>query len=370
MKLHHGRRAPASCLLLALLLPVACGEDDGSKPLAGSPVDAAPPGPTRAPNLTCKAPERAPMVGREGLPQRLSETGCFDKEDPRRPLPFLIPYDVNMPLWSDGGSKERWLGLPDGAHITVKPDGDFELPPGTVTIKTFSLGSKPIETRFFVRLASGEWFGYAYVWEDSGADATLLDEGSLRRDLQTDAGRRTWHVPSRAECKQCHTAASGFSLGLEAGQLDGDFSYPQGKLNQLVAWERLGLFDRPVPAGLPALPRPNDSTASLESRARAYLHANCSNCHRPEVDNSGSVDLRYGTALASTMSCGQRPMKGSQGFGAQVRLLSPGDPDQSMLVLRMRLLGAGRMPEVGSLAVDEEGLMLLSSWIRSLPGCP
>ena len=63
-------------------------------------------------------------------------------------------------------------------------------------------------------------------------------------------------------------------------------------------------------------------------------------------------------------------MKGSQGFGAQVRILAPGNPDLSMLVLRMKLEGAGRMPEVGSLVVDQAGIDLVSEWIRSLTACP
>ncbi len=81
---------------------------------------------------------------------------------------------------------------------------------------------------------------------------------------------------------------------------------------------------------------------------------------------SGSVDLRYATPLAATMSCDHRPVKGTQGFGAQVRILAPGNPDLSMIVLRMKLTGAGRMPEVGALAVDDAGVALVSEWIRSL----
>jgi uncharacterized repeat protein (TIGR03806 family) len=273
-----------------------------------------------------------------------------------------------MPLWSDGATKERWLALPDGAKIMIKPDGDFDLPPGSVTIKTFRMEGRPIETRFLVRLLDGEWAGYTYEWNEAGTDATLLDEASHL----VPVGGRDWFFPARAECKQCHTEAAGISLGLEVAQLNGEYAYPSGRANQLATWNRIGVFDPPLSAPvdrLPAFPRPTDGTAPASRRARAYLHANCSHCHRPEIDSSGSVDLRYATALPATMGCDEHPRKGSQGFGPDVRILAPGKPDLSMIVLRMRLLGAGRMPEVASLQVDEDGTALVSGWIASLDGC-
>ena len=275
-----------------------------------------------------------------------------------------------MPLWSDGATKERWLALPDGARIDIKADGDFQLPPGTVTIKTFSVDGRRIETRFFVRLLDGQWSGYTYEWNSAGTEANLLEEGSQARMV----GDRRYHIPSRAECMQCHTDAAGGSLGLEVAQLNGDALSSSGKMeNQLTEWADHGLFTAPLPAPpaeLPALPRADDQSRPIEHRARAYLHANCAGCHRPELDNSGSVDLRFSTALAATKSCDQPPVKGNMGLGASVRILAPGNPDLSMLVHRMKLEGAGRMPEVGSLSVDRAAVDLLSEWIRSLAACP
>jgi uncharacterized repeat protein (TIGR03806 family) len=275
-----------------------------------------------------------------------------------------------MPLWSDGATKERWLALPDGARIEVKADGDFDLPPGTVTIKTFSLGGRRIETRFFVRLMNGEWAGYTYEWNEAGTNAVVLGEGSRRRQV----GDLEWHYPTRAECDVCHTEAAGHTLGLETAQLNSEFSYPGGqRANQLATWEQMGLFDQLLATGggaLPALPRPADDRASLESRARAYMHANCSNCHRPESDGSGTIDLRYSVPFALTKACDAEAVRGSLGVGEEARIIAPGKPDKSMLVVRMIELGRGRMPEVASLVVDQDGVTLLSDWIRSLTSCP
>ena len=49
---------------------------------------------------------------------------------------------------------------------------------------------KWIETRFLTK-QSGEWYGYSYVWNDAGTDATLVDAKGLDRDftIRTAGGR-------------------------------------------------------------------------------------------------------------------------------------------------------------------------------------
>jgi len=45
------------------------------------------------------------------MPPLLSQSGCVDPSDPRKPGPGLVPYDLVQPFWSDGAVKERWLAL-------------------------------------------------------------------------------------------------------------------------------------------------------------------------------------------------------------------------------------------------------------------
>jgi uncharacterized repeat protein (TIGR03806 family) len=366
-----------------LLFASRCSHGDGPPETLGGGLDAAAPvdaGPEPTPprsgltarpkNPTCLAPLRVPETGSEGLPARLSETGCFDPADPTRPLPGLIPYQVNAALWSDGAAKERWLALPDGATIEIQPDGDLELPPGAVTIKTFVLGGQRVETRFFVRLLSGEWAGYTYEWNEAADDATVLYEGSRERPV----GDRKHYYPTRPECLKCHEKGAGYSLGLELAQLNREITYPGGRqANQLTTWEHIGLFDAALPAAaeqLPALPAPEDSRASLDARARAYLHVNCANCHRPGSDGSGTIDLRFSIPLAETMACDAEAVRGTLAAGPDARIITPGVPEKSILVVRMLDLGRGRMPEVASLIVDDQGTSLISDWVRSLTACP
>lgn len=302
------------------------------------------------------------------FPALLSQTGCFDAGDPRTPLPALIPYDVNSPLWSDGASKERFFAIPDGTNIAVGADGDFDLPNGSVAIKTFFVGDKRVETRLLVRHDDGGWAGYTYEWNEAETDAALLPSSKSR-----PVDGITWFFPSRAECLQCHTGAAGRTLGLETLQLNRTLTYPTGRTaNQLQTLESVGILSGPLsqePAALPALPDPVASGNSVESRARSYLHSNCSMCHRPGASGGGGLDVRFATSFAGTGTCDRSPSHGDLGIPG-ARIIDPGDPDRSLLVARPLRLGAGRMPPVATHVVDAQGIGVLGQWVDGLTSCP
>jgi glucose/arabinose dehydrogenase len=145
----------------------------------------------------------------DDFPRLLSELGCMNPGDARKPGPALIPYDVNSQLWADGADKERFFAIPDGTTIDINPEQDWELPVGSVVIKTFGFGNNRLETRVFMRHDDGGWGGYTYEWNEQGRDAVLLPAGkvkSLDRDLES------WAYPSRPQCIQCHSLAAGGTL--------------------------------------------------------------------------------------------------------------------------------------------------------------
>ncbi|MBN8927723.1 MAG: hypothetical protein J0H19_13990, partial [Rhodospirillales bacterium] len=165
----------------------------------------------------------------------------------------MIPYSVNAPFWSDGAHKERFLAVPEGT-IGYRHSNGWEFPDRAVLVKSFALEMKEgdptsrkwIETRFLTRQA-GEWYGYSYVWNDAGTDATLVEAGGSDRafTIRTADGERKqeWHYPSRAECMVCHSRAQNFVLGLCELQMNRDHDYGAGRPeNQIRALERLGLF--------------------------------------------------------------------------------------------------------------------------------
>jgi uncharacterized repeat protein (TIGR03806 family) len=303
------------------------------------------------------------------FPDRLSKTGCVDTASATRLAAGVIPYGVNAPLWSDGADKERWMALPDGKTITVGADGDFDLPAGSVLGKTFSLGGKRIETRLYVRHDDGDWAGYAYEWNDEQTDAVLLPSSKAKA-----VGAQTWTIPSRTDCARCHTPGAGRSLGLEIGQLNGDMLYPSTKrtANQLATLEHIGMLTAPLgaePPALPAYPRPFGD-GPLEARARAYLHANCSGCHRPNGGAARStMDLRFAVALEGTNTCLVAPTVDNLGQ-ADASILRPGAPERSILALRLHATDAKRMPPLGRQLVHTQGATLIDDWIRAIAACP
>lgn len=304
------------------------------------------------------------------FPAFLSQTGCVDAVDPTKPAPGVIAYDLNAPLYSDNATKERFFAIPDGTTIARKTDGDFDFPIGSVLVKTFAIEGKRIETRLMVRHTDGDWGGYSYEWNTQGTDAVLLPAAGKSKTV----GSQTWTYPSRTDCFRCHTEGAGRSLGLEAGQLNRDLHYAAtGKTaNQLVTLDHVGFFTAPLGelSAQPAFPPPFEGVAT-EAKARAYLHANCSGCHRSNgAAGRASIDLLYATPLASTKTCNVAPNLTGVGT-ASSRLVKPGAADDSVLWLRMHTNDvATRMPQLGRSLEDTKATALVKAWIDGLQGCP
>jgi uncharacterized repeat protein (TIGR03806 family) len=301
------------------------------------------------------------------FPQKLSQTGCTAPGDVTQPAAGLIPYGVNVALWSDGASKQRWMAIPDGKQIHVEADGDFTLPIGTVLMKTFAIGGVPVETRLLMHHPDDVWAGYSYEWDADGKDATLLPAGKTKA-----VGGQSWTYPSRSDCLACHTTAAGRSLGLEVLQQNGNFTYASTARisNQLATLDHIGMFDAPIgdPATLGKLPALT-GTDPVDTRARGYLHANCSFCHRPMSTGQGPSDWRFQTTFKATGTCGAMPQEGTLGVtGALV--IAPGMPMKSLVSLRMHALDVNRMPPLASHVVDATGTMVVDQWIQSLTTCP
>ena len=310
---------------------------------------------------------RAGTASGGNVPNLLSATGCVLPGDPTRPATGLVPYAPNAPFWSDGAAKERYLALPNGTTMSVTPDGDFEFPNGTVLVKQFRIGGRPVETRLFMRHTDGEWAGYTYEWNAQGDDAVRVIGGKT-----ASVGGQTWVFPSEAQCLACHTAAAGRSLGLEIAQLNGDLRYPQtGRTaNQVVTLNAVGMFSPPetrAPSAMPAMPDPYGG-GTLASRARAYLHTNCAHCHRPNGGTPTNLDLRYTTGLAATNACDLPPQAGELGI-ANARIIAAGDASRSVLVARMNRRDTQAMPPLASTVTDAAGVSLVTAWINSLTGC-
>jgi uncharacterized repeat protein (TIGR03806 family) len=336
------------------------------------------------------------------FPRKLSDTGLFASVRNHVPAAGLIPYSVVAPQWSDGATKERFLALPGQSQIEFEtliypqpapgsPPG-WKFPNGTVLVETIFLemekgnaaSRRRLETRILHherltgidKLGDQYWHGYTYVWNDEQTDADLLEDpkGKDRtftiRDSSAPGGRRqqTWRFPSRVECAVCHNMAAKYVLGVQTLQINRDHDYGDIEANQLTTLEHLGIFTNPLPhpaEDLPSLVDYRDTTQKIDRRARSYLHANCSHCHRKWGGGNAEFQLLATFELSETGTVGVRPRQGNF-YISHAKIFAPGDPYRSIAFYRMAKLGAGRMPRIGSSVVDEEGLKLLYHWISQL----
>jgi uncharacterized repeat protein (TIGR03806 family) len=316
------------------------------------------------------------------LPKLLSQTGAFKDVRQMTPSDGLIPYDLIVPFWSDGAMKSRWISIPAG-KIKFAQTGEWGFPKGTVFVKTFELPTdetnpnvkRRLETRLLVCDAAGGVYGATYKWRADNSDADLLATNLTEAiPVKTTSGVRTqaWYYPSRQDCLVCHTVNAGFVLGVKTRQLNRDFTFPSGVAdNELRAWNHIGLFepkfDEATLENFPKLASADDTTQSLEDRARSYLDANCAQCHRPR----GTVayfDARYDTPLAE-----QNLIRGRVLIDERIdnpHIIAPNDIWRSILFMRANTVEAFKMPPLARNTIDEPGMKLLRQWIESLPGPP
>jgi hypothetical protein len=82
------------------------------------------------------------------------------------------------------------------------------------------------------------------------------------------------------------------------------------------------------------------------------------------------MDLRYQRTTAGMNVCWQPPLTGDAGFPGAL-LLTPGVPNQSLLLIRMWLRDGRGMPPLATHQLDMEMLGVMDTWVRNMPGnCP
>jgi hypothetical protein len=349
--------------------------------------------------LTTNAPLAAflnmPTTFNGVLPPLLSGTGAYTNLLKRVPAAGLIPYVPNVPLWSDGAVKSRYLALPNSGgsltpdeQIQFAPTNTWAFPAGTVFVKNFDLvvnetnanvPLRRLETRLLVRDTNGAVYGVTYKWRPDNSDADLLLTSSNENILITNAAgvtTQTWYYPSPADCLTCHTRVAGYVLGINTRQLNGVETYPAASTtntdNQLRTLNRLGLLypamDEAGISNLESLSSLTNLSASLEQRSRSYLDANCAQCHQPGGTGI-TFDARYDTPLAR-QNITNYPAAVSLGYDGAC-IIKPEDIWRSMIWQRINTTNATtKMPLLARNLIDTNAVAVFADWINSLPGIP
>ena len=332
----------------------------------------------RAANTTLRMPARLADVTTHPLPLTLADTGAFRDLIHLTPNPGIVPYDLNLPFWSDGAHKTRWFSVPDtNRTIGFEREIPWSFPVGTVWIKHFGLqltngvaeSTRRIESRFLVRSAEGV-YGVTYRWDDSQTNATLVAAEGLDEDIdiqdQGETHTQVWHYPSRAECLRCHVPVAGFALGFNTPQLNREFDHDGVTNNQIAALSQAGYFSSPVTGihSLRSLIAATNTAWSLEYRVRSYLAANCVQCHQPGGETLKSWDARITTPTAAAGIINGRlafPFRGDP----EGRVIVPGSLEHSMMFFRVANLGVSHMPPLATTVMNTEGINLLREWITN-----
>lgn len=331
--------------------------------------------------VTTCGPDPCAPAGPGEVPEHLCAWGLFlGPGSEQAPAAGVHAYEVIAPLFTDGAEKLRFFRLPPGGKIGYSDAGTWEFPVGTVVAKTFALprddryparGHTLIETRLMVHEADG-WRPHLYRWNDAQSDATRFVPGARVHVQRIDqAGApyaQEYRIPSGEDCRTCHARDGALGLlGLRTRQL----ARPIDALGeQIDRFHALGLFERaPTPAAeRPRLTAPSGPGA-LDARARSYLDGNCGHCHRRGGDAGSS-----GLWLSAEEPDGGRggvcktPRAAGAGAGSLDYDIVPGAPDRSILAFRMsRTEPDIRMPELGALKIDADGLALVRQWLAAMP---
>jgi hypothetical protein len=200
----------------------------------------------------------------------------------------------------------------------------------------------------------------------SGGNAAFRDLAWMRR--------QSWYYPSSFDCLSCHNQNAGMILGVNARQLNRDFTDPATGAagNQLVTWWRLGMFAHDVSAeqvaASPRLTPMTDAGASLQDRARSYLDVNCAYCHRPG-GAGGYFDASLSTPFEKQNLLTDQ-LRNSMGIN-HARIIAASDPNRSVLLRRIRSLRPSeKMPPLGRNRADADDVRLVEQWIQSMPATP
>ncbi len=329
------------------------------------------------------------------LPALLSQTGVFSNTASLAAGSGVIPYGVNVPLWSDGAVKSRWMAVPNSGapytpdeQISFAPTGEWSFPSGTIFVKHFNLitdysntnaAQRRLETRLLVRDPNGAVYGVTYKWRADNSDADLLSASLNEAIIITNADHstwtQTWYYPSPNDCLTCHTLAANYVLGVKTRQLNGSFTYPSSGVtdNQLRTLNQLGLFNPSIDdsyiSNYTYMVAGTNTSAPIGDRARSYIDANCQQCHRPG-GTGPTFDARYDTPLTNQNMIYGVLSKGNLGFD-NACVVTPDDLWRSILYQRANTNDASvKMPPLARNLIDTNNMAVIAAWINSLPGTP
>ncbi len=298
------------------------------------------------------------------------------------PTNNVFAYSVASPLFTDYAYKKRFIYVPDNSTLTLKDDGHFIYPQGTVLIKNFYYPHdfnksnnevRIMETRLLIKTMD-DWVALPYIWNEEQTDAVLEIAGDrLTASWKHYDGKHVsteYVVPNMNQCKGCHVYKNNFQpIGPTIKNLNYVYTEIENPKNQIDYWIEVGILE-------PTQIHHNFSTAidyrdpheSIDSRARAWLDVNCAHCHRlgGPAENTG-LYLELEEKDNKALGIMKPPIAAGRGSGNLKYTIVPGKPHGSILSFRINSTDPGiMMPELGRKLVHKEGLEIINRWIKEM----
>ncbi len=288
----------------------------------------------------------------------LSEMNLFQGSlNNLHPSPYAFEYDLNTRLFTDYAHKQRLIVLPEGTALASNGDGLPNFPDNTIIAKTFyynvddrdlSLGKTIIETRVLIK-KNGVWESGDYKWNASQTEATLDGAGGTVAVAWIDNSGTTnnvnYQIPSNTDCFTCHqTSGSMTPIGPKLRTLN----FEVNGINQLQRLKDMQLLTGlSSPSDVTVLPDWQDTSATLEERARAYFDIQCAHCHSAggfcEIEST--LRLSYETSLDDSKIVQRK----------------------NSISTRINTYNSGfSMPYIGTTIIHTEGVALIQAYLDTL----
>ena len=136
--------------------------------------------------------------------------------------------------------------------------------------------------------------------------------------------------------------------------------------NQLAKWHDQGWIDNKF--NEVKMINWADESKTVDQRARSYLDINCAHCHIEggSADTSG-LYLDYNEKREINLGIYKKPIATGRGSNNLKYSIVPGNPEESILLYRMKSLDPGvMMPESGRALEHTEAIELIGKWIKNL----
>ncbi|WP_232817883.1 hypothetical protein [Winogradskyella tangerina] len=266
-------------------------------------------------------------------------------------------YNLNTPLFSDYAHKQRLIALPENTAMTYNGDGLPVFPENTVIAKTFfynaderdlTLGRTIIETRILIKI-NGDWVTGDYKWNDNQTDAVLDLNGSTVPITWINAdgisNSTNYEIPSNTDCFTCHsTFDNATPIGPKLRNLNFEIN-GSNQLDDLISNSNLtGISSS---SEVSAVVNWEDTSATLEARARSYFDINCAHCHIPGgfCEDQSTLDLAFETSYEDSQIFERR----------------------NSISNRISIYNEGfSMPFIGTTLIHTQGRDLLQEYLDSL----